>query len=181
MSPINKYEAIGIFASVSVMALALALLRFETIPEGTTAQVIQNQVGGVVVVEETENEEGQALTDALIAASTQDGELKNLVIDDITIGTGLEVRDGDTVTVHYIGSTQDGIQFDSSYLRGEPFQFTVGSGKVIEGWEKGLIGMQVGGERVLVIPSDMAYGNRQVGPIEANATLVFAIELLEIK
>ncbi len=76
---------------------------------------------------------------------------------------------------------QDGTEFDSSYNRNTPFSFTVGEGRVIQGWEKGLLGMKVGGQRVLVIPSDMAYGNRQVGPIPPNSVLVFAIELLEVK
>ena len=72
------------------------------------------------------------------------------------------------------------MKFDSSYERGEPFSFTLGKGTVIEGWEKGLIGMKVGGQRILAIPSAMAYGNRQVGPIPANSPLVFTIELVKI-
>lgn len=83
------------------------------------------------------------------------------------------------MTVHYIGTTQDGVRFDSSYERGTPFIFTVG-GEGYRGWEKGLIGMKVGGQRILVIPGSMAYGNRQVGTISPNATLVFAVELLKI-
>ena len=97
------------------------------------------------------------------------------------IGSGLEVKKGDVLTVHYVGTTQDGVKFDSSYDRGTPFIFTVGKGEVIAGWEEGLVGMRVGGQRILVIPSDMAYGNRQVGPIPPNSPLVFAVELLTIK
>lgn len=179
MSPINKYEAIGIFLSIALMAVILGVFRFQ----GTSdlAVLIEPGSQGAVVVagEDTQGEQS-GLADALFNASTQSGGLQKLVIDDITIGTGDQVTEGDTLTVHYIGSTQDGVQFDNSYVRGEPFVFTVGEGKVIEGWEKGLVGMQVGGQRVLVIPPDMAYGNRQVGPIPAGSILVFAVELLAL-
>jgi FKBP-type peptidyl-prolyl cis-trans isomerase len=104
-----------------------------------------------------------------------------LVIDDIVIGTGEEVKEGDTVSVHYIGTLPDGTEFDNSNKRGEPFEFTVGEGRVIKGWEDGLVGMKVGGQRILVIPPELAYGSQAMGPIPANSTLVFAIELLEIK
>lgn len=179
MSPINKFEAIGIFTSVAIMAVVLAVLRFDS-SRGMLAEVEPETQGAVVVAGDDTSGENSGLADALYDASTSNGDLLNLVVDDILIGTGDAVKEGDTLTVHYIGSTQDGVQFDSSYEGGEPFIFTVGDGKVIEGWDKGLIGMKVGGQRILVIPSDMAYGNRQVGPITAGSNLVFAIELLEI-
>jgi FKBP-type peptidyl-prolyl cis-trans isomerase len=100
-----------------------------------------------------------------------------MVINDITIGTGPIVQTGDTVRVHYAGRLQDGTEFDNSRKRGEPLEFTVGAGRVISGWEEGLIGMQMGGERILVIPPDKAYGDRGVGPIPGGATLIFSIEL----
>jgi FKBP-type peptidyl-prolyl cis-trans isomerase len=107
---------------------------------------------------------------------------KELTIDDITLGTGPVAEAGDTVSVHYTGTLEDGTKFDSSKDRGTPFVFTVGRGNVIEGWEKGIPGMQVGGVRKLTIPSDMAYGNQGVpGVIPGGATLLFEVELLEIK
>jgi FKBP-type peptidyl-prolyl cis-trans isomerase len=174
---LNKYEIIGMFLSVGVMALALIVIRFETTSEDIA--LIDPSTQSAVVVA-TDSADGE-LRDALMGATTADGELVELVIDDVRIGDGAEVKEGDTVSVHYIGSTRDGVQFDSSYVRGEPFEFTVGGGQVIEGWEKGLVGMKVGGQRMLVIPAAMAYGNRQVGPIPANSPLVFAIELIAIK
>lgn len=180
MSPLNKFEAIGIFLSVAVMAVALSMLRFQTDGEGGIAQVDGDTQSALVVVGD-ESSEGDDLRQALTAAASSQGEIQKLVIDDIKIGTGEKVKEGDTLSVHYIGSTPAGVQFDSSYARGEPFTFTVGEHRVIEGWEKGLIGMQVGGQRILVIPSDMAYGDRKVGPIEAGTTLIFAVELMEIK
>jgi FKBP-type peptidyl-prolyl cis-trans isomerase len=83
--------------------------------------------------------------------------------------------------VHYIGTLQNGQQFDNSHTRGEAFTFTVGEGMVIKGWDEGLLGMKVGGQRLLVIPPDMAYGANAIGPIPANSTLLFSIELIEIK
>lgn len=178
---LNKYEIIGVFASVGIMALALLLLRLESTPS-SVASLIDSSSQSAVVVANTDVQNGTgALADTLADAVTVDGELRDLVIDDIKIGTGPAVADGDTVSVHYIGTTQAGVQFDNSYTRGEPFTFTVGDGKVIAGWEKGIVGMQVGGQRILVIPAALAYGNRQVGPIPPGSPLVFAIELLEIK
>lgn len=178
MNPFNKFEAVGIFLSIAVMAIALSVIRFKTDVFVAHSDVSgESQSALIAVSKEEEN-----LEDALKDAHSADGEMLELVIDDVRIGTGDEVvKVGDTVTVHYIGTTQDGVRFDSSYDRGVPFAFTVGGGKVIEGWEKGLIGMKKGGQRILVIPGSMAYGNRQVGTIAPNATLVFAVELLEIQ
>lgn len=163
------------------MALALVVVRFEFSPQEGKEVVDSGTQQGSVIVADNASGNSSDLGNALEAASSGSGELRDLVIDDVLIGSGEEVIEGSSVTVHYIGSTQNGVQFDSSYARGEPFNFTVGAGKVIEGWEVGLIGMKVGGQRVLVIPADMAYGNRQVGPIPAGSPLVFAVELLDVK
>jgi FKBP-type peptidyl-prolyl cis-trans isomerase len=97
-------------------------------------------------------------------------------------GSGEEVQSGDTVSVHYTGKLEDGTKFDSSLDRGTPFEFTVGQGMVIEGWEKGVLGMKVGEKRNLVIPSEMGYGSQGAGGvIPPNATLIFDIELVGLK
>ncbi len=88
---------------------------------------------------------------------------------------------GDTVEVHYVGTLTDGTKFDSSRDRNQPFSFTLGENRVIQGWEKGILGMHVGGQRKLTIPPELGYGSRAVGPIPANSTLVFEVELLAIK
>lgn len=104
-----------------------------------------------------------------------------LQYQEITVGTGQEAKNGDTVTVHYVGTLEDGTQFDSSRDRGEPFQVTIGTGGVIAGWEEGLQGMRVGGTRKLVVPPELGYGAQAVGDvIPANSTLIFEIELLSI-
>ena len=181
MNPFNKIELIGIFGSVAVMALALSFIRFETDTLTKNTVSPESQQGAVIAVSQSNGDSETELEAALRTASSEDGTLSKLVVDDVRVGSGDPVTEGDIVTVHYIGTTQDGVRFDSSYERGEPFVFTVGEKKVIEGWEKGLIGMKVGGQRILVIPSEMAYGNRQIGPIKPNATLVFSVELLKIE
>ncbi|MFT7507551.1 MAG: FKBP-type peptidyl-prolyl cis-trans isomerase [Acidimicrobiales bacterium] len=177
---INKYEAVGIFASIAFMTLALFLLRVETAPELTGNVDTDTQSASIAVVDESLQNESEALFGAITDSLSDQGEVQKLIVDDVVIGTGETAQKGDTVTVHYIGTLQNGQQFDSSYLRGEPFSFTLGGGKVIEGWEKGVLGMQVGGDRILVIPPEMGYGARAVGPIPGNSVLVFAVKLLEI-
>ncbi len=103
-------------------------------------------------------------------------------IDDVKVGTGAEAKDGSTVKVHYTGTLKDGTKFDSSRDKGQPFEFTIGSGQVIKGWDKGVVGMKVGGQRKLTIPYDLAYGEEGKPPsIPPRATLLFDIELLEVK
>jgi len=103
-------------------------------------------------------------------------------ITDITVGTGEVATAGKKLTVNYSGALTDGRVFDSSYTRGTPFEFTLGAGDVIQGWDKGFAGMKVGGKRRLVIPGELAYGSGGVpGLIPSNATLVFEVELLGVK
>ncbi|MBU1117842.1 FKBP-type peptidyl-prolyl cis-trans isomerase [Patescibacteria group bacterium] len=108
--------------------------------------------------------------------------MEKLIIEDITIGTGSEVKAGDTVVMHYSGTLEDGTKFDSSYDRGEPFETQIGVGQVIKGWDEGVPGMKVGGKRKLTIPSELAYSERGAGNvIPPFATLIFEVELLQIK
>lgn len=103
-------------------------------------------------------------------------------IEDTQVGSGPVAKAGDTVSVHYTGCLTDGTKFDSSRDRGQPFSFTLGQGRVIRGWDVGVAGMQVGGQRQLTIPPEEGYGARGAGGvIPPNATLVFDVELLGIK
>lgn len=104
-----------------------------------------------------------------------------LKIEDTQEGTGEAVKSGDTIVIHYKGTLTNGTTFDSSYDRGQPFETTIGVGQVIEGWDKGIIGLKVGGKRTLTIPPDMGYGERAAGDIPPNSTLIFEVELLQIK
>ena len=102
-------------------------------------------------------------------------------ITDLRAGTGAECKVGDTVSVHYTGTLDDGTKFDSSRDRGQPFSFQLGKGRVIKGWDVGVVGMKVGGQRKLEIPADEGYGARGAGSaIPPNATLHFDVELLKI-
>lgn len=96
-------------------------------------------------------------------------------------GEGEVATTGDQVSVHYVGTLTDGTPFDSSRDRGTPFTFTLGTGSVIKGWEEGLVGMKVGELRRLTIPAELGYGDRAVGTIPANSTLIFEVELLSVQ
>ena len=103
-----------------------------------------------------------------------------LYVEDEVVGTGPAAKNGDTVTVHYTGWLTDGTKFDSSVDKNQPFTFVLGAQQVITGWDAGVAGMQVGGKRKLTIPPDLGYGAQANGPIPANSTLVFEVELLQI-
>lgn len=106
---------------------------------------------------------------------------KGLVAMDYKLGDGAEARTGDTVSVHYRGTLKDGTEFDSSLSRPRPLVFPLGQGRVIKGWDVGIAGMKVGGLRKLIIPAELAYGDRARGKIPANADLTFTVELMAVK
>ena len=109
-------------------------------------------------------------------------DVRDLVVEDLVVGDGLEATTGAKVSVHYTGALVSGEKFDSSLDRGVPFEFTIGEGQVIPGWEMGVTGMKVGGKRKLIIPPQLAYGERGAGGvIPPNSTLVFEIELLGVE
>jgi len=113
------------------------------------------------------------------ANTTQGNELKIEVLNE---GEGVAAKNGDNVSVHYTGTLEDGTKFDSSLDRGVPFDFDLGASQVIKGWDLGVLGMKVGEKRKLIIPADLAYGDNGIpGAIPPKATLVFEVELLEIK
>ncbi len=108
--------------------------------------------------------------------------MADLKITDHEVGNGKEAANGSKVSVHYTGTLTDGSKFDSSLDRGDPFDFVLGKGMVIPGWERGIAGMKVGGKRRLEIPPDLGYGPRGFPPvIPPNATLIFEVELIDVK
>ena len=116
--------------------------------------------------------------------SSKDKEIMDgeLIIEDLKVGEGNPVEKYNIVTVNYTGWLTDDTKFDSSLNPGRsPFRFTVGGGQVIKGWDEGLIGMKTGGKRKLTIPPSMGYGNRDMGVIPSNSTLIFEIDLLIIE
>ncbi len=124
-------------------------------------------------------------TTPMTTASNDDGYITTatgLKYKDLVVGTGVEPRQGQTVVVDYTGTLTNGKKFDSSRDRGQPFQFKIGVGQVIKGWDEGVSTMRVGGRRELVIPAELAYGSRAVGGvIPANSTLIFDVELLGVR
>lgn len=159
-------------SSDSSPVIALALIAV-----GIVAIVIAAGLAIFAVTDDDGGEggSGSALTDVEETTST------GLGYTDLVVGTGAEAQIGDTVVVHYTGWLEDGTVFDSSVERGVPFDFILGAGEVIAGWDEGILGMQEGGKRKLVIPPDLGYGPTANGPIPANATLIFEVELLEVQ
>ena len=108
--------------------------------------------------------------------------MSQLKIEDLKIGTGPEVKSGDTIAINYLGTLENGKKFDSSYDRGQPFETQIGVGQVIKGWDQGVVGMKVGGKRRLTIPPELGYGSQEIpNVIPANSTLIFEVELVAIK
>ena len=130
-----------------------------------------------------------AASDAAATAKEQSAGVTELQITDVVKGEGAAANAGQDVVVHYTGwlyqpgePENKGKKFDSSLDRGQPFVFPLGGGRVIQGWDQGVAGMQVGGKRLLIIPPEMGYGaNGAGGVIPPNATLIFEVDLLEIQ
>jgi FKBP-type peptidyl-prolyl cis-trans isomerase len=124
------------------------------------------------------SDSGKAADDTKsVSLSSSDDQLKFEITKS---GSGPEIKDGDTATVNYIGKLKDGTVFDSSYDRGTPFQFRLGAGEVIRGWDMGVLGMKVGEKRQLIIPARYGYGDNGMGSIPGGATLIFEVELMKI-
>lgn len=115
------------------------------------------------------------------AANNTAAGTSTLKVEDAEVGKGAEAVAGKVVTVHYTGVLTNGTKFDSSKDRNEPFKFLLGKGQVIKGWDQGVAGMKVGGKRKLTIPPELGYGAQNVGPIPANSTLIFDVELLNVE
>ena len=105
----------------------------------------------------------------------------DLIITDIQEGTGKAAVKGALLLCHYTGTLEDGTKFDSSHDHGRPFQFVIGSKRVIQGWDLGLMGMKEGGKRKLFVPAELGYGEREKPRIPANSNLIFEVELLEVR
>ncbi len=177
MLSLDRNEAITVFSTLAVVAVLFSVIRFG----GDVSALFENrgrQTAAVIIA--GEGSQQVAFGEALRQGSNASGRVNSLIIDDIKLGEGLAVKSGDEVSLHYIGRLENGQEFDNSYDKGSAFTFLVGKGKVIDGWDQGLIGMRPGGQRVLVVPPELAYARDGFGPIPPEATLIFAIELVSI-
>ena len=159
MAKLSKHEAIGVGTALIV---TFAVLFF----------------GNYIFNKASAPADNENTIQAVAAGEASDSE--GLLTEDMTLGSGGAVKSGDTISVHYIGRLTDGTKFDSSYDRGEPITFTVGSGGIIKGFDSGVVGMQVGGKRKLTIPPELGYGAQESGAIPANSTIIFEVELVKI-
>ena len=141
--------------------------------------IIAGVVGMFFILGNPSQKDGKKQVEEL---SEQEGGVSELNIEDIVVGGGEEAKDGNKVSVHYVGTLTDGTKFDSSRDRGDPFTFTLGAGEVIKGWDQGVLGMKVGGTRKLTIPPELGYGEAGAGSdIPPNSTLIFEVELLSVE
>ena len=146
---------------------------------------------GLLVISQTQpsaissstNSSAVGLCDAIPAAATglTNDNVTALKTEDQSLGTGAEAIAGKPIVMNYIGRLVDGTQFDTSCGKGSPFEFNLGRGQVIQGWDQGIVGMKVGGKRRLIIPSNLGYGPSGSGPIPPNAALVFDVELVAVQ
>jgi FKBP-type peptidyl-prolyl cis-trans isomerase FkpA len=163
----NQRILIGL-AIVLVVAVA-AFFAYDSLRSSRQASALATQ--------QTSNQGPPSLPAGSQTITTASG----LQYQDVLVGSGAEAKSGDKVSVHYTGWLSDGTKFDSSVDRNQPFQFTLGAGNVIKGWDEGVAGMKVGGKRRLTIPPDLGYGAEGYPPvIPPDATLIFDVELLGI-
>ena len=144
----------------------------------------QNQTGATATAKATPpkaDSAGASMSGTQASAAAEVTTPSGLKYQDLVLGDGAVAEPGKTVSVHYTGWLTDNTKFDSSLDRGQPFEFILGQGQVIRGWDEGVKGMRVHGKRRLTIPSDLGYGPRGMGPIPPNATLLFEVELLDVK
>jgi FKBP-type peptidyl-prolyl cis-trans isomerase len=176
--------ALAVIVALGLLFFGPKLFTFITNqPVATNSNpVTQNQLLATTTTNTTTMTDTNTPAAAPNPASEIPANPTELMIKDIVVGTGAEAKSGDTVTVNYVGKLTNGTVFDASANHGTTgFSFPLGAGRVIKGWDQGVAGMKVGGKRELVIPASLGYADQAVGSIPANSTLVFEVDLLDVK
>ena len=162
---------VAAFLGVALLAVVIRLVFMPSTPSGIDFDPLPENASS------TESSTNTPTTSSM----DQNNAVSGLQTTDVKVGTGAEAVSGKEITVHYVGTLDDGTKFDSSRDRGTPFTFDLGAGQVIQGWDQGFAGMKVGGVRKLVIPAELGYGQNAVGSIPAGSTLHFEVELLAVE
>lgn len=172
----------GIAVAIALALVAVIFVVPGLWPFGVSAPTEQGAQDGVVAGLSQQPAQAQAALPTQTPTMQQPQNVTELSIKDEVVGSGPAAKAGDEITVNYVGSLLNGKVFDASANHGTSgFTFVLGRQQVIAGWDQGLVGMKVGGKRLLVIPANMAYGNRAIGDvIPANSPLIFEVELLKI-
>jgi peptidylprolyl isomerase len=174
----------GILISFGIVAVAVLVLFFAQ-PQSGSDNAIASEPPATIIANNAIENINTTTEEPTMTAAANDADLvtteSGLKYKELKVGAGATPTQGQTVTVHYVGTLEDGSKFDSSRDRNSPFSFKLGVGQVIKGWDEGLSTMKVGGRRQLVIPPELGYGARGAGGvIPPNAVLIFDVELLKI-
>ncbi|MFM7447783.1 MAG: FKBP-type peptidyl-prolyl cis-trans isomerase [Leptolyngbyaceae cyanobacterium] len=176
--------SLGVMVACLVLLVVSQIMGVPSSQETAIAGELSTAPVSQVAVAPTQIPSSPEITDLTTIAQAGEPSMittpSGLQYTDLVEGNGAAPQSGQTVSVHYTGTLEDGTKFDSSRDRKQPFQFTLGAGQVIKGWDEGIASMKVGGRRQLVIPPELGYGSRGIGPIPPNSTLVFDVELLNI-
>ncbi len=177
-------KRVGFFAVVSfapALALALGCAKLTEPPkeEAIQAELAQPAVSATAPPAPTATAKPAETQKPAEQAPPSNEKLET---KDLVVGKGTKANTGDSVKVHYVGTLPNGKEFDSSKKHNQPFEFELGAGRVIKGWDQGVAGMKIGGKRKLTVPPSLGYGARGFPPdIPPNSTLIFEVELLEVK
>lgn len=178
----NTYEIRGILIALGVVVVlfgGFSLYKNGYFERGVDLGSKSHDVE-IIRLSPEEGQDIQSLASALVKGSTGNGRINTLIVQDVVVGAGAEASEGNVVEVSYIGVLENGRIIDQTE-EGETFAFTLGGGDVIEGWDLGILGMRVGGERILVIPSSLAYKNVATEIIPKNSTLLFSVTLHSVE
>ncbi len=177
MKKLSKNEWVAVGASLVLVGYTLFGSQVGSLFKKTTNQNMQEEA------KESLQAEVDAAREVAAAAQSKpqsNATMNDIIISDSVVGTGVVAVSGKVISVNYLLALSDGTVIQNSKDFGAPFSFVLGAGQVIQGWEKGFTGMKVGGVRTIVVPPSLGYGAQAVGPIPANSTLVFTVELLGV-